>query len=272
MPWPELARSEHHREALVTDLYVYERREAMSDLEVSEPTRDEMLAELQELRAERVVGAQLLDAARARADQDGAEMREITADRDRWQASAEAIRSELWRQVDELRAESAQQHEQITQLSVSLAALLEAIVGTTPSAEAVETATGLTEDKAVAAAATVADGPAVVRDEPGAVVEEPAAVAAPPPPMLAPYVPANEPLHPHLQPKPEPEVHELVARHDHDRVGLLSELMAVADHSGQRPAAEAAGDGSGSEAPSHMNVLPTPAPVPSKRRRLGRSS
>jgi hypothetical protein len=214
---------------------------------------EEMLAELQELRADRVAGAQLLDAARARADQDRAALREAAAERDRWQSAAESMRGELWRQIDELRAESARQHDQITQLSQSLAALLEAIVGTTPSAEAVEAAAELSADLS-AAEATVATEPAPV--------------------VLAPYVPANEPPRPHLEPKPEAP--EFIPDPDHDRVGVFAELMAVAGDSMPAAATGSAADRATDEslpaAPTGMDILPAAEPVPAKRRRLPRLS
>lgn len=260
----------------------------MSDSQVSSPTPEEMLAELQELRADRAIGAQLLDAARARADQDSAALREVTAERDRWQSAAETMRGELWRQVDELRDESIQQHHQITQLSVALEALLEAIVGTTPTVEPPAAASEMSPD--VAAEATGAErmaGPVQTPETPAAQTSVAPAPETPAPPgetpapepspapatVLTPYVPANEPPRPHLQPKPEPA--EPVPHPEHDRVGVFAELMAVAVDSVPQAAAGSAADretdeDAGQTDPSGMTILPAADPVPTKRRRLPR--
>jgi hypothetical protein len=279
------------------DVYVCDGDVAVSELEVSIPTPEEMLAELKDMRADREIGAQLLDAARARADQDTAAIRELTADRDRWQSAAENVRGELWRQVDGLRAESGQQRDQIAQLSLALASLLEAIVGTTPSDDAdaaivpsnidsAATPVPVAEAEAPQSPAPI-DVPAVVPDVPAsdvtmpAVVPDVATVSAPAPSpapavVLAPYVPANEPRHPHLEPKPAAP--QYVPDPDHDRVGVLTELMAVAVDSVSETAAggssadRAAGDDSLPNAPSGMTILPAAEPAPEKRSRRARRS
>jgi hypothetical protein len=189
-----------------------------------------------------------------------------------------------------------QQRDQITQLSLSLAALLEAIVGTTPSADTVVAATELSID--VPAEAT-ADDPVAQQGEGPAASAAATSVApaseTPAPPgkrsptdpasaprprpapavVLAPYVPANEPERPHLMPKLEPA--EFVPHPDHDRVGVLSELMAVAVDSVPplatgSPADRAGGEEAVPNAPTGMDILPAAEPVPTKRRRLPRLS
>lgn len=243
----------------------------MSELEVSTPTPEDKLAELMELRAERATGAQLLEAARARADQDAAALREASADRDRWRSAAESIQGELQRQIDELRVESSQQRDHVTQLAVALTSVLEAIAGTTPTAETESTRSASVpaaveqgeQPPAPAAATSVAPAP----ETPAPPGEKPA-----PPVVLAPYVPANEPPRPHLE--PEPEAAEFVPDPDQDRVGMLAELMAVAVDSAPPAVVDSAEHGMAGEpvlsASTAMDILPTVEPVSAKRRRLPR--
>lgn len=263
----------------------------MSEDEAPQPAGEDLLSEVTDLRAERVIGAQLLAAARARADQDALALRDTAADRDRWKAAAEGLQSELWRQVDELRAESAQQHEQITQLSVSLAALLEAIVGTAPAA-VVDSAPGAAVVPAPAAPPPAqavvepfhqaADQPvAVPTDAPAAAPRDRVAAAAPtaepvpvpspaPAVMLSPYVPANEPPRPVVATRDRDEPPPVMTG---DRVGVLTELMAVAVDSVPATGTSAEHAVAPEDAPrpsTAMTILPAEEPVSAKRRRLPR--
>jgi hypothetical protein len=97
----------------------------VSEIETTAATTAELAAVVAEMRADRAVGQSLLDAARARADQDQAALRDVSADRDAWQSAAKNLQTELWRQMDILRAEQVQHSTEIEHLSAAMNALLE---------------------------------------------------------------------------------------------------------------------------------------------------
>jgi hypothetical protein len=241
------------------------------------------------MRADRAVGQSLLDAARARADQDQAALRDVSADRDAWQSAAKNLQTELWRQMDILRAEQVQHSTEIEHLSAAMNALLE-IARSRVDAPA----TGpVVPDIAGPVRETLAELPPmpdiampVIAQSPEPVAEAapvPAVGVAPHAPAPAPatvprdpfrmqaYVPADDSKDvAHLAVQNTETADELpaVPMHDGDRVGFISELAAVAGDSSPSEGTTAAP--ATVEEPAltgHMDILPTPEPAPAPKKR-----
>jgi hypothetical protein len=237
------------------------------DTEMSAPSRAELMSVIDELKSERAVGGCLLDAARARADQDEAALRDMTADRDAWRCAAQNLQTELWRQMDLLRAESVQHRDQIQHLSSALAALVAIAESHQSDQPAAEVTTPPVRDAAqtepVKPRATAKRADAMAPDpfrlslykaskEKAAAEkagEEKAAAAGRQEPALA----EGERLPPEL-----------------NRVGIISELAAVAvDSLASLPVADRAAEemATAEPVPPVLTVLPTPEPEPKPKQR-----
>jgi hypothetical protein len=109
--------------------------QAMSDLEVSMPSRADIMSVIGGLEGLRPAAVeappapsqpdparatQSTEAAQARHDQDAAALRDMTADRDSWRTAAQQLQTELWRQMDAFRTEAAQHRSYTEALRVEV--------------------------------------------------------------------------------------------------------------------------------------------------------
>ncbi|MBV9872514.1 MAG: hypothetical protein JO214_18020 [Frankiaceae bacterium] len=265
----------------------------MSDTDATAPSREELLSIIDELRADRAVGASLVDAARARADQDEAALRDMTGDRDAWRSAAKNLQSELWRQMDMLRSEQTHHRDQIAHLSAAMTALIqiaesragaEDVVESEATTAARETLAELppmpeipvpTLSSLVApppildhSVIPIADNPlpeppvVVVAPEP--TVETSAPVVAEKAPTPAPFtarafVPADDSKDVgHLIEKQPSDFPDPPPAPNADRVGIFTELAAVAervDRPGAAPEPKEAADAETGDAAPHARQV-----------------
>jgi hypothetical protein len=243
--------------------------------ETSVPSHEELLGIIEELRAEHAVGASLVNAARARADQDEAALRDMTVDRDAWQNAAKNLQTELWRQMDMLRAEQSFHAEQISHLSAAMTALIQIAESRVADADEPTGVEGKTVRETLAelppmpeiptpkistlvapppvldhSVIPMADNPlpepevVVVGPEPAAEAEPtPVVEVAPPAPTPDPFkarafVPADDSKDVgHLIEKQPSDFPDPPPVPDGDRVGVFTELAAVAERVGRPGAA-----------------------------------
>jgi hypothetical protein len=236
-----------------------------SDLDTSWPSREELQSVVEELTAERIAGASLLQAAKAKADQDEAALRDITAERDSWRNAAQALQTELWRQIDVLRAELGEHPDQIQHLVSALQTLVELAegkrTGTAPGG-----ADASPEASAPHPSAKLAELPPLP-PIPVPPAPTPKSTAAPSPPIPVRDVPAD--LAPDFDDDLPPG--EIVPP-DRDRVGIITELAAVAvdsvpavGHGSAKDRALKEGFGPAEPNGGRVDILPTAETEPKKR-------